>query len=54
MLRKFGFFVALFGLALPALAADSPSSISGYVRSSAGVPQMGAAVEVLSAAAAAP
>jgi Carboxypeptidase regulatory-like domain len=51
MLRKFGFFVVFFGLALPVLAADSPGSISGYVRSSAGVPQMGAAVEVLSAAA---
>ena len=51
MLRKFGFFVVFFGLALPVLAADSPSSISGYVRRSAGVPQMGAAVEVLNAAA---
>ena len=51
MLRKFGFFIMLLGLALPALAADSPGSISGYVRSAAGVPQMGAAVEVLSAAA---
>ncbi len=51
MLRKFGFFVLVFGLALPALAADSPASISGYVRSAAGIPQMGAAVEVLSAAA---
>lgn len=39
MLRKFGFFVVLLGLALPALAADSPGSISGYVRSSAGVPK---------------
>ena len=51
MLRKFGFFVVVFGLALPALAADSPGSISGYVRSTAGIPQMGAAVEVLSVAA---
>jgi len=51
MLRKFGFFVVFFGLALPVLAVDSPGSISGYVRSTAGVPQMGAAVEVLSAAA---
>jgi hypothetical protein len=51
MLRKFGFFVVVFGLALPALAADSPGSISGYVRSSGGVPQMGAVVEVLSTAA---
>jgi hypothetical protein len=51
MLRKFGFFVVVFGLALPTLAVDSPGSISGYVRSSAGVPQMGAIVEVLSTAA---
>lgn len=50
MLRKFGFFAVVFGLVLPALAADSPGSISGYVRNSAGVPQMGAVVEVLSAA----
>lgn len=50
MLRKFGLFVVVFGLALPALAANSPGSISGYVRSSAGVPQMGAVVEVLSTA----
>ena len=50
MLRKLGFFAVVFGLAFPALAADSPGSISGYVRNSAGVPQMGAAVEVLSAA----
>jgi hypothetical protein len=40
-------------LALPALAADRPGSgsISGYVRSAAGVPQMGALVEVLGSAA---
>jgi hypothetical protein len=50
MLRTFKCFVVLLGLALPALAVDGPGSISGYVRSSAGVPQMGAVVEVLSAA----
>jgi len=40
-------------LALPVLAADrtGSSSISGYVRSAAGVPQMGAMVEVLGTAA---
>jgi len=40
-------------LALPALAADRPGSgsISGYVRSATGVPQMGALVEVLGSAA---
>jgi Carboxypeptidase regulatory-like domain len=51
MLRKFTYLVVAFGLAFPALAADNPGSISGYVRSASGVPQMGAAVEVLSAAA---
>jgi carboxypeptidase family protein len=51
MIRKFGFFVIVFGFAFPALAADSPGSISGYVRSSAGIAQMGAVVEVLSTAA---
>ncbi len=50
MLRKFGFLMVAFGLALPALAVDSPGTISGYVRSAGGVPQMGAAVEVLSTA----
>src|SRR5690242_11956845 len=40
-------------LTLPALAADRPGSatVSGYVRSAAGVPQMGAMVEVLGSAA---
>src|SRR5215468_345580 len=51
MLRTFKCVVVLLGLALPALAADSQGSISGYVRSAAGVPQMGAVVEVLSVAA---
>jgi hypothetical protein len=55
MLGRLGFKLGLLGiaLALPVLAADRPgsSSISGYVRSAAGVPQMGAMVEVLSTAA---
>jgi hypothetical protein len=51
MLRKFAYLVLVFSLALPALAADAPGSISGYVRSSAGVPQMGAVVELLGSAA---
>lgn len=51
MLRTVKCLVVLLGLALPALAADGQGSISGYVRSSAGVPQMGAVVEVLSVAA---
>ncbi len=55
MLGKLGLKLGLLGiaLALPVLAADRPefSSVSGYVRSAAGVPQMGAMVEVLGSAA---
>lgn len=55
MLGKLGLKLGVLGiaLALPALAADRPefSSVSGYVRSAAGVPQMGAMVEVLGSAA---
>ena len=55
MLGRLGFKLGLLGiaLALPVLAADRPGSgsISGYVRSAAGVPQMGAMVEVLGSAA---
>jgi len=53
MLGRLGFKLGLLGiaLALPVLAADRPGSISGYVRSASGVPQMGAMVEVLGSAA---
>jgi len=51
MLRKLGFLAILLGLAFPTWAAEKPGTISGYVRSTAGVPQMGALVEVLGAAA---
>src|SRR4051794_9937869 len=52
MLRKLGYLALAFGLTLPVWAADNSASgsISGYVRSSSGVPQMGAMVEVLSSA----
>jgi len=50
MLRKLGFLVLALGLEITASAAEKPGSISGYVRSAAGVPQMGALVEVLSSA----
>jgi Carboxypeptidase regulatory-like domain len=51
MLRKLGFLVLSLGLALPAMAESrSSGSISGYVRSVGGVPQMGAAVEVAGSA----
>jgi len=51
MLRKLGFLVVALGLALPVSAADKPGSISGFVRSASGMPQMGALVEVLGSAA---
>jgi len=50
ILRKLGFFALVLGLALSVSAADKPGTISGYVRNTAGVPQMGALVEVLGSA----
>lgn len=47
MLRKLGLFTITLAMVLPVWAADRPGSIAGYVRSSAGIPQMGAMVEVL-------
>jgi hypothetical protein len=51
MFRRLGFLVIACSMAIPLWSADRPGSISGYVRSSSGVPQMGAVVEVLGAAA---
>jgi hypothetical protein len=51
ILRKLGFSVLMLGLALPVWSADRPGTISGYVRGASGIPQMGAMVEVLGAAA---
>jgi hypothetical protein len=50
ILRKLGYLVVALGLALPAWCADRSTSIAGYVRNASGVPQMGAAVEVLGSA----
>jgi hypothetical protein len=47
MMRKLGFLAVVMSLALPAWSAGGPGTISGYVRNANGVPQMGAAVEVL-------
>jgi len=52
MLRKLGLLVATLALTLPVWSADSPGTISGHVKNASGIPQMGAAVEVFSAAAA--
>ena len=46
MFRKLGFFIFVLGLALSAWSADRPGTLSGYVRNAAGVPQMGAVVEI--------
>ena len=49
-MRKLGYLVVALGLALPAWSAERSASITGYVRNANGVPQMGAAVEVLGSA----
>jgi hypothetical protein len=51
MLRKLSCLAVALGLTLPVWAAERPGSISGYVHSASGVPQMGAMVEVLGSAA---
>jgi len=51
MLRKLGTWAIVLGLTLPVWAVDRPGAISGYVRSTSGVPQMGAVVEILGSAA---
>jgi hypothetical protein len=50
MVRKLGYLALTLGLVLPVWATGKPGSVSGYVKNSAGVPQMGAVVELLSAA----
>lgn len=47
MFKKLGFLATFMALALPAWSVAVSGAISGYVRDSSGVPQMGAAVEVL-------
>jgi len=49
---RLGALTLILGLVLPAAAQLQPSSITGYVRNLAGIPQMGAVVEVLGSAAA--
>ncbi len=49
-LCKLATWAIAFGLALPALAAERPGAISGYVRNATGAPQMGAVVEILGSA----
>lgn len=51
-MRKLCYLVVAIGLVLPAVCAgaDRRATISGYVRNANGVPQMGAAVDVLGSA----
>lgn len=48
MFRRLGFLLIVATLTVSASAAVNPGAISGCVRNSAGTPQMGATVEVLS------
>jgi len=49
-LNKLATWAVIFGLSIPALAADRPGAISGFVRNNSGIPQMGAVVQILGAA----
>ena len=48
MVRRVGLLIVAMTLAIGASAEVNPGAISGYVKNAAGVPQMGATVEVLS------
>lgn len=50
-LRQLGSWAVIVALSLPALAAERPGAISGYVRDASGIPQMGAVVEIIGTAA---
>jgi len=50
-LRQLGTWAVIVALSLPALAAERPGAISGYVRNASGTPQMGAIVEIIGTAA---
>jgi len=50
-LRHLGIGAVIVALAFPAWAAEQPGAISGYVRNAAGIPQMGAVVEIAASAA---
>ena len=51
MFRKLGYLIIVCGVCAPLWAARTPGAISGYVRNTTGVPQMGAMVEILGSAA---
>jgi hypothetical protein len=49
MSRKLGWIAVALALSVSSMAAPTPASLSGYVRNSAGIPQMGAIVEIFAA-----
>jgi hypothetical protein len=49
--RRLGSWAVIVALSLPAWAGERPGAISGYVRDSSGIPQMGAIVEIFGTAA---
>jgi len=51
MLGRLSRFLIALALVIPLWGGEKPASISGYVRNTSGVPQMGAMVEVLSSSA---
>src|SRR5208283_2263889 len=51
MLHQLGTWAVTVALSLSAFAAERPGAISGYVRDSSGIPQMGAVVEIAGRAA---
>jgi hypothetical protein len=48
---RLGVWAVIAALSVPLSAADKPTGISGYVRDSSGIPQMGAVVEIIGTAA---
>jgi hypothetical protein len=50
MRSKLGYLVIAFGLVLPSWCADKSASISGYIHTSSGEPQVGAVVQILGSA----
>jgi hypothetical protein len=48
---RLSILAAIAAMSLPAWGADKPAGISGYVRDSSGIPQMGAVVEIIGTAA---
>lgn len=51
MWRKLGYLVVVFGFVLPSWCADRTASITGYVHTSGGAPQIGALVQIIGTAA---